>query len=253
MSLDEFIEEFDEQKEKKKITVFTGAGLSTASGIKDFRGENGLYKENVNAEDILSIQFFLEHPEEFYDFYWKKLAMNESIKPNIAHEFIKEYQELGYIDSVITQNIDGLDTKAGTRNVVELHGNANKFYCTHCNKKYSIEQLNPKDIVPTCSECGAIIRPDIVLYEENLEQYKLWQARQQIAMSNTLLVIGSTLRVNPAASMVHDFLVQSRYDKSKKTFIINKGETSFDGFSEISKYDGDVIEAAKVLRKKYNR
>ena len=253
MNLDEFIETFDKQKEKKKITVFTGAGLSTASGLKDFRGNNGLYKEKINVEEILTLPFFLEYPEAFYKFYWRKLAMSENIKPNIAHEFIKEYQELGYIDSVITQNIDGLDTKTGTKDVIELHGNANKFYCRKCKKRYSIDEINIEDIVPICTECGAIIRPNIVLYGEEIEEYKLWQAKEQISNANTLLVIGTTLKVNPAASMVHDYLSQTRYDKNKKIFIINKGETDFDGFSSITKYDGDVTEVAKVLTKKYNK
>lgn len=252
MSIEEFIDELDQQLEKKKVAVFTGAGISTPSGIKDFRGENGLYKETINCDQILSLEYFLNNPKEFYNFFWDKLSISEDIKPNLAHEFIKDYQDLGYIDSVITQNIDGLDKKAGTRNVIELHGNANEFYCTHCNKKYSINELEFDNNIPICNECNSIVRPNIVLYQEKIEEYKTWQAKQQLFLANTLLVIGSSLNVNPAANMVHDFLAQSRYDKNKKLFIINKGKTLFDGFNQITKYDGDVVEVAKVLKKKIN-
>ena len=250
MNIDDFVEEFAKQIVKKKIVAFTGAGMSTASGIKDFRGENGLYKENINAEEILSLKYFVEHPKEFYEFYRKNLLISDNIKPNMAHELIKQYQENGFVDSIITQNIDGLDIKAGCKNVIELHGNASKFYCTKCHKKYSVEQIKEMDTVPICDECKSIIRPDIVLYTEKLEISKLWFAKQYISSANTLLVIGSSLKVNPAASMVHDFIVDARHNKNKELFIINKGKTDFDGFKNINRYDGDIIDFVKTLRKK---
>jgi NAD-dependent deacetylase len=250
MNIDDFVEEFAKQIVKKKIVVFTGAGMSTASGIKDFRGENGLYKENIDAEEMLSLKYFVEHPKEFYEFYRKNLLISDNIKPNIAHELIKYYQDKGYIDSIITQNIDGLDKKVGLKNVIELHGNASKFYCTKCHKKYTVDQIKNMDIVPICDECKSIIRPDIVLYTEKLEISNLWFAKQYISSANTLLVIGSSLKVNPAASMVHDFIVDARHNKNKELFIINKGKTDFDGFKNINRYDGDIIDVVKTLSKK---
>lgn len=245
--MDEFINSFVEQLEKKNLVVFTGAGMSTASGIKDFRGTNGLYKENVNAETILSHTYFMRYPEEFYKFFRDKL-INE-VKPNEAHYLIKELEEKGYVNALITQNIDNLDNIAGTKNVIELHGNAENFYCIKCNKKYTIEDIKKMDLVPKC-ECGNILRPDIVLYEEPLDNFKLMHAKEEIKKAKTLLVIGSSLLVNPAATLVHDFIVDMRFNKEKKIFIVNKGKTAYDGFVKDTKYDGDVIEFTKALRKK---
>jgi NAD-dependent deacetylase len=245
--MDEFIDSFIEQLEKKNVVVFTGAGMSTASGIKDFRGSNGLYKENVNAETILSHTYFMRYPEEFYKFFRDKL-INE-VKPNEAHYLIKDLEEQGYVNALITQNIDNLDRIAGTKNIIELHGNAENFYCIKCNKKYSIDDIKKMDLVPKC-ECGNILRPDIVLYEEPLDNFKLMHAMEEIKKAKTLLVIGSSLLVNPAAALVHDFIVDMRFNKDKKLFIVNKGQTAYDGFAKDTKYDGDVIEFTKALRKK---
>lgn len=247
MSLDKIVDNFIEQLKKKNVVVFTGAGMSTASGIKDFRGEKGLYKENINAETILSHSFFEKYPKEFYKFFRENL-INENIKPNEAHLLISELEKEGYINSVITQNIDNLDKKAGTKNVIELHGNAENFYCTKCNKNYKLEEIINMDLVPTC-ECGNIIRPDIVLYEEPLETYNLMHSMDEIKNAKTLLVIGSSLKVNPAASLVHNFIVDMRFNKEKKLYIINKGPTDYDAFAKETKYDGDIIEFVKKLKK----
>ncbi len=249
MKLEEFINDFLKQLENKNVVVFTGAGMSTASGIKDFRGENGLYKEKVNAEEILSHSYFIKNPKEFYKFFRDNL-INENIKPNEAHFLISELEKEGYVNSVITQNIDNLDKKAGTQNVIELHGNAENFYCTGCNKKYKLKDIINMDLVPMC-ECGNIIRPDIVLYEEQLDTFNLMHAMEEIKKANTLLVIGSSLKVNPAASLVHDFIVDMRFNKDKKLYIINKGKTDYDGFVKDTKYDGDVIEFVKELKKNF--
>ena len=246
MELDKFIEDFMNQMNKKNIVVFTGAGLSTASGIKDFRGENGLYKENINAETILSHSFFINNPKEFYKFFRENLI--NKVKPNEAHLLISELEKKGYVNSVITQNIDNLDKKAGTRNVIELHGNAENFYCTKCNKKYKLEDIINMDIVPICT-CGNIIRPDIVLYEEQLDMYILMHAMEEIKKATTLLVIGSSLKVNPAASLVHNFIVDMKFDKEKKLYIINKGKTDYDYFVPDTKYDGDIIEFVKKIKR----
>lgn len=246
MALDEFMEKFIPQFEKKGIVIFTGAGLSTASGIKDFRGDNGLYKENINAEEILSHDYFVNNTVEFYKFFKEKL-LNNDIKPNIAHKLIAELESDGYVSAIITQNIDNLDRLAGSKNVIELHGNANRFYCTHCSREYSIDEIENMDFDPIC-DCGYVIRPDIVLYGEILDSFKLMEARDAIKYATTLLVIGSSLKVNPAASLVHDFLVEARFNKNKKLFIVNKGETDYDGFVKDSKYDGDVVEFVKKLK-----
>lgn len=248
MELDKFIEDFMNQMNKKNIVVFTGAGMSTASGIKDFRGENGLYKENINAETILSHSFFTNHPKEFYKFFRDNL-INENIKPNEAHFLISELEKKGYVNSVITQNIDNLDKKAQTLNVIELHGNAENFYCAKCKRKYKLEEIINMDIVPMC-ECGNIIRPDIVLYEEQLDTFNLMHSKEEIKNAKTLLVIGSSLKVNPAASLVHDFIVDMKFDKEKKLYIINKGNTDYDYYVPDTKYDGDIIEFVKELKKR---
>ena len=246
MGIDEFIKVLNEAIDKKNMVVFTGAGLSTASGIKDFRGKNGLYKENINAEEILSHHFMINNPLEFYNFFRDNLV-NDNIKPNLMHELIAELQEKGYVSGIITQNIDGLDSMAGSKNVVEIHGNATRFYCMDCKKKYSLSEIKSMDIVPKC-ECGGIIRPDVVLYEEQLKQNDIWTSQLLVQTANNMLVLGSSLKVNPAASLVHDFIIEKRYDKNKKLFIVNQGETDYDYFADY-KYDGDIIEVAKKIKK----
>ena len=214
MESDEFVSVLDEAFSRKGMVVFTGAGLSTASGIKDFRGKNGLYKENVNAEEILSHHFFVSNPEEFYRFYRDNL-INEDVKPNLMHKLISSMQKEGIVSGIITQNIDGLDKMAGSKDVIELHGNASRFYCTKCKKKYSLEDIKSMDLVPRC-ECGGIVRPDIVLYEEPLDMSAIWTSQEKINFARNLLVIGTSLKVNPAAALVHDFVVEKRFDKNKK-------------------------------------
>lgn len=246
MGIDEFIKVLNEAIDKKNMVVFTGAGLSTASGIKDFRGKNGLYKENINAEEILSHHFMINNPLEFYNFFRDNLV-NDNIKPNLMHELIAELQEKGYVSGIITQNIDGLDSMAGSKNVVEIHGNATRFYCMDCKKKYSLSEIKSMDTLPKC-ECGGIIRPDVVLYEEPLKQNDIWTSQLLVQTANNMLVLGSSLKVNPAASLVHDFIIEKRYDKNKKLFIVNQGETDYDYFADY-KYDGDIIEVAKKIKK----
>ena len=214
----EFMDNFIPFLDKKGIVVFTGAGLSTASGIPDFRGKNGLYNQNINAEEILSHHFMLEKPVEFYKFFRDNLVCS-SYKPNLMHKVISSLQEKGIVSGIITQNIDGLDIMAGSQ-VIELHGNANRFYCAACGKQYS--DISFIDLVPRCS-CGGMIRPDIVLYEEDLDNFLLMSAKEKIKWANCLLVIGSSLNVTPAASLVHDFIVDKRFKKNKKLCIVNMG------------------------------
>lgn len=249
--IEKFIKEFIPQFQKKNIVILTGAGISTTSGIKDFRGSNGLYKENINAELILSHDYFINNPKEFFEFF-KENLLTINAKPNPAHILISELRKEGYVKSIITQNIDGLDIKAGSTDVIELHGSLNEYYCVNCHKKYSLNEIKNMDLIPKCEKCNSIIRPNIVLYGENLDNFKLMNAKEMIKYATTLLVIGSSLRVNPASSLVHDFIVDSRFNHNKKLFIINKGETDYDGFVKDNKYDGDVMDFVKVL-KKYKR
>lgn len=249
MSIDEFVKAIEQAIDKKGMVVFTGAGLSTASGIKDFRGKNGLYKEKtskgITPEEILSHHFMMENPTDFYKFFRDKL-INDKVKPNIMHYVIAELQDKGIVSGIITQNIDGLDTMAGSKDVIEIHGNANNFYCINCLKKYSLDDIKNKELVPKC-ECGGIIRPDIVLYEEKLDQMKIWSSQAKITNANSLLVLGSSLTVNPAASLVKDFIIDKRYDKDKKLFIVNQGPTDYDYYADY-KYDGDIVEVANKIK-----
>lgn len=250
MSIKDFTEEFINQSKKGNIVAFTGAGMSTASGIKDFRGDNGLYKENVNAEEILSLTYFNKHPKEFYEFYRNFLTINENVKPNKAHFLLKELEDEGLLKGIITQNIDGLDKKAGCKNVVEIHGNGVTFSCPKCHCKYKSSVILSSEEVPLCVKCKNVIKPDIILYEEMLDEFKLMESRELVKNATTMLVIGSSLVVNPAASLVHDFLVNMRFNKTKKLFIINKGATAYDGFKEIIRYDGSVIDFAEEFQRR---
>ena len=223
MTLDEFIKELKPYLDKDMV-IFTGAGLSTASGIKDFRGKNGLFKEKINAEEILSHHFFMENPIEFYKFFRDKL-INDNVKPNLMHEVIM----------------------AGTKNVIEIHGNAQEFYCIECGIKHNLSYVNETDEVPTCRKCGGILKPNIVLYEEPLNQIEIWDSQKLIKSAKSMLVLGSTLRVNPAAGLVEEFVEYKEKDESKKLFIVNMGATNYDQQADY-KYDGDIIEVAKKIK-----
>ena len=244
MNISDFTDEFIKQSEKGNIVVFTGAGMSTASGIKDFRGDNGLYKENVNAEEILSLTYFKNNPKEFYDFYRNFLIINKDVVPNKAHILLKDLEEAGLIKGIITQNIDGLDKKAGCKNVIEIHGNGVTFSCPTCHSKYNSDDIISSSSVPVCTKCNDVLKPDIILYEEMLDEYKLMESRELVNNATTMLVMGSSLVVNPAASLVHDFLINMKFDRtnSKKIFIVNKGSTAYDGFKEIIRYNGNIID-----------
>lgn len=248
MDIDEFMRRFLPYLSEGGMTIFSGAGLSTASGLRDFRGENGLYKENVDGVKILSHEFFEKHPLEFYKFF-REYLIADGIKPNLMHEMIAKLQQDGLIRGVITQNIDGLDTEAGTRDVVELHGNANKFYCVDCKKKYSLSDIIDMDVVPKC-ECGGIIRPDIVLYDENVSDNLMRLTSDKLIYSNSVLVLGTELTTDPAAKLIRGFIGEkSTYmGRHKKLFIVNKGTTSYDYFSDY-RYEGDIIEVAEGIKK----
>ena len=256
MTLEEFVEKLVERLEKESITIFTGAGLSTASGIKDFRGKNGLYKESNDVETKLGKPYFISYPASFYTFFVDNLVCT-GIKPNIAHKMIADLENEGYLNGVITQNIDGLDRDAGTKNVIEIHGNAQKFYCSKCHRDFPMEKyIDPDVIPPVCgykysdgSTCNGIIRPDIVLYGEAPDFDKLNMAEECILKSKTVLVMGSSLLVAPACNLIQYFVNSCHYDQSKKLFIVNMGETPFDYRDGVYKYDGDIIKFTEEFNK----
>lgn len=209
--------------ESNNIVFFGGAGVSTASGLKDFRSKDGLYNEknnllNVSPEFMLSVSCFYSFTKEFYKYY--KANMNSlNVKPNIVHEYLAKLEQLGKLKAIITQNIDGLHQKAGSKNVLELHGTIYKNHCIKCGKEYSAEYVFNSEDISRC-ECGSIIKPNVVLYGEMLpEDFVL--AEKYISECDLLIVAGTSLIVEPAASLIN-------YFRGKNLVIINNDETPYD-------------------------
>ena len=210
-------------EESNNIVFFGGAGVSTESGIPDFRSKDGLYNQKYDypPEQILSHDFFYYNTEEFYKFYKDKMN-SLNIEPNITHYKLTELEKRGKLKAVITQNIDGLHTKAGTKNVLELHGSIYRNYCIKCGKFYDAKYVfNSKD-VPKC-ECLGIIKPDVVLYSEPLND-TFEKAIQYIEKCDTLIVAGTSLTVYPAASLI-------RYFSGDNLILINKDKTPYDNYA----------------------
>lgn len=209
-------------EESHTIAFFTGAGISTLSGIPDFRSKNGLYSNRYHGkkpEKILHIKYFNKHPEEFYAFYREKLLI-DNIDPNVIHLFISELQLLGKEVTVVTQNIDGLHEKAGSLKIHNLHGTIHKNYCVDCKKEYDIDYIKQTDGIPYCKECGGIIRPAITFYGEFLDKETFKQARLDTKNADLLIVLGTSLVVYPASEIVSHF-------RGKHLVIINKKRTKF--------------------------
>ena len=223
------------------IVFFGGAGVSTESGIPDFRSKDGLYhmKYKYPPEEILSHSFFMDNPEEFYKFYKDKMN-SLNVKPNISHEFLAKLEKAGKLRAIITQNIDGLHTKAGSKNVLELHGTIYKNHCIKCNKEYSAEYVVNSEGVPSC-ECGGIIKPDVVLYEEALNDFTVMQAINYIKQADVLIVAGTSLTVYPASGLI-------RYFRGKHLVIINRDTTDYDNMAELVIHEklGDVFGKLKI-------
>lgn len=205
----------------KRIVFFTGAGVSTDSGIPDFRSQDGLYamKYAYPPEEIISHHFFLEHPTEFYDFYRDKMLILDA-KPNATHKLMADLEAKGKCLGVVTQNIDGLHTAANSKHVYELHGSVLRNYCTKCHKFYSAEEIKNSTGIPTC-ECGGIIKPDVVLYEEPLDTDTFSNAVRAISMADVLIVLGTSLVVYPAASLLN-------YFNGEHLVLINRSVTPYD-------------------------
>jgi NAD-dependent deacetylase len=209
-----------------RIVFFGGAGVSTESGIPDFRSVDGLYHQKYDypPETILSHSFFLRRTEEFYDFYRDKMIYLDA-KPNITHQKLAQWEAEGRLEAVVTQNIDGLHQLAGNKKVFELHGSIHRNYCTKCHKFYPIDTIVESSGVPHC-ECGGIIKPDVVLYEEGLEDKTVTGAIHALANADLLIVGGTSLSVYPAAGML-------QYYKGDKLVLINKSPTTFDSNADL--------------------
>ena len=204
--------------ESKHIVFFGGAGVSTESGIPDFRSEDGLYHEKYSypPERIISHSFFLTKPEVFYRFYKEKMLCLDA-EPNAAHRKLAELEQAGKLKAVVTQNIDGLHQKAGSKRVYELHGSIHRNYCMRCHKFYPAEFIKASEGIPYCS-CGGVIKPDVVLYEESLDGKTIEDAVTAIAHADTLIIGGTSLVVYPAAGFID-------YFRGKHLVLINKAET----------------------------
>jgi NAD-dependent deacetylase len=195
--------------------------VSTESGIPDFRSVDGLYNQQYKypPETILSHSFFIKHTNEFYDFYRKKMIFLDA-KPNKAHQVLAELEKVSKLKAIVTQNIDGLHQMAGSRNVLELHGSIHRNYCMKCKKFYDIETIVNSEDIPTC-ECGGMIKPDVVLYEEGLDDKILNKALEYISNADVLIIGGTSLGVYPAAGLI-------QYYKGNKLVLINKSTTPMD-------------------------
>lgn len=217
--MNEQLEKFIEQS--SKIVFFGGAGVSTESGIPDFRSVDGLYNQTYDypPETILSHTFFMENTQEFYRFYRDKLIVDD-VKPNKAHYRLAELEKEGKLTAIVTQNIDGLHYSAGSKNVLELHGSVLRNYCMDCGNFYGIDAIKNCDGVPRCS-CGGIIKPDVVLYEEALDEKIVNDSIKAISEADLLIIGGTSLTVYPAAGLL-------RYYRGDKIVVINKTPTPAD-------------------------
>jgi len=232
-------------EDSSNIVFFGGAGVSTESGIPDFRSADGIYSTlygELDPEQILSASFFETEPLLFYDFYRSKMIHNEA-KPNFAHRYLNVLEKQGKLKAIITQNIDGLHQEAGSRNVIELHGSIKKNYCQRCKKSYPLSYIIEADGVPTCS-CKGIVRPDVVLYEEQLDTAKINSAIEAIKNARTLIIAGTSLNVYPAASLV-------RYYEGNELIIINLSPTNDDYRANlvIREKIGEVFQMIQDMKK----
>lgn len=224
--------------ESSNIVFFGGAGVSTESGIPDFRSVDGLYNQRFEypPEEILSHTFFVNHTEYFYDFYREKMLALDA-RPNDAHIKLAQLEKSGKLSAVVTQNIDGLHQMAGSKNVYELHGSVHRNYCMSCHKFYDAEYIKNSEGIPRC-ECSGIIKPDVVLYEEGLNDDVVSGAINAIANSDCLIVAGTSLNVYPAAGFI-------RYFNGKYFVLINRDKTPADSSADLVIHDS----VGKILSK----
>ncbi len=217
-------------RESDNIVFFGGAGVSTESDIPDFRGNGGLFRmdsgEEVRPETILHHDYFVRHPERFFDYYRTHMLYPDA-RPNPAHYALAELEAAGKLQAVITQNIDGLHQKAGSKNVIELHGSSLRNYCMSCGREYDLDTiLSSPESVPHCPACGGIIRPDIVMYGEPLDNRALGRAEEALGDADVLIVGGTSLLVQPAAGLMFDY-------QGDHLVIINQSRTPYDDWAEL--------------------
>ena len=230
-------------KDSNSIVVFTGAGISTASGIPDFRSADGIYNQKTSLqyrpEDIISHSFFMEHTDLFYDFYREKMCY-PSAKPNAAHKYFADLEKKGKNVTVVTQNIDGLHQAAGSSRVYELHGSIHRNYCERCGRLFGLNYILNSKGVPTCDKCGGLVKPDVVLYEEPLDENTIQLAISAIMTCNTLIIVGTSLTVYPAAGFV-------RYFRGQNLIVINKQQTNVDNLCDLV-FNEDIIKVIENIK-----
>lgn len=229
--------------ESSRIVFFGGAGVSTESGIPDFRSVDGLYHQSFRypPEEMLSHSFYVRHTAEFFDFYRKKMLCLDA-QPNAAHRKLAELEQAGKLSAVVTQNIDGLHQKAGSRHVYELHGSVHRNYCQKCHKEYDAEFILHSEGVPTCT-CGGTIKPDVVLYEEGLDQDVINGAVTAIRKADMLIIGGTSLAVYPAAGLIHSF-------GGSRLVVINRSSTPADQSAALMISDpiGEIFSQVKITK-----
>lgn len=240
---------YDEVKEiltqSDHIVFFGGAGVSTESNIPDFRSQSGIYSKKTypyRAETMISSDFFHEHPEQFYDFYFHEMVY-EQAQPNDAHMALAKLERMGKLKAVITQNIDGLHQKAGSHKVLELHGSIHRNHCQRCHAAYDLQaMLKQKDQVPRCPICNGILKPDVVLYGESLDMHVMEEAISYLSQADVLIVGGTSLVVYPAAGLL-------QYFQGRKLILINKEETAMDQRADLVIHDaiGRVLKEAVLI------
>ena len=228
--------------DSSNIVFFGGAGVSTESGIPDFRSVDGLYNQEYRypPETIISHSFYLHDPAEFYRFYKNRMLFPDA-KPNAAHKKLAELEQAGKLKAVVTQNIDGLHQMAGSKEVLELHGSVHRNICRKCRTVYDLNYVLSHEGIPVCEKCGGEIKPDVVLYEESLDQRILNRSVEFIEKADMLIIGGTSLVVYPAAGLV-------RYFRGRNLVLINKSQTSADSDADLAIHDpiGEVLGAIEV-------
>ncbi|MBP1890826.1 NAD-dependent deacetylase [Clostridium moniliforme] len=231
-------------KDSNNIVFFGGAGMSTESGIPDFRSANGLYSEKLNInftpEQLVSHSFYVKYPKEFFNFYKEKLIYPNA-KPNAGHNALAKLEKMGKLKAIVTQNIDGLHQAAGSKNVYELHGSVLRNYCTKCHSFYDEKFILDSKDIPTCPKCGGIVKPDVVLYEEGLDEATIQGAIRAISQADTLIIGGTSLVVYPAAGLID-------YFRGRNLVLINKSTTPADSKANLLIND----DISKVLTEAIN-
>ena len=229
--------------ESRNIVVFTGAGISVPSGIPDFRSADGIYNQKTNfsasPEDIISHSFFMSHTEDFYTFYKDKMCYPKA-EPNAAHKYFADLEKKGKNVIVVTQNIDGLHQKAGSSIVYELHGTIHQNFCQRCGRLFGLDYVMKSNGVPHCDKCGGIVKPNVVLYEESLDEDTIQRSINAIMTCDMMIIVGTSLRVYPAAGFI-------RYFRGRYLVVINKDATAYDSNCDLV-FNEDVVNVIKNIK-----